>query len=217
MSDISQLPSWRFYEQHFASARMSHYLAEFSGDEVSAIALYNWNVQVSSAIWELLSYVEIALRNTIDSRMRAIDDRDDSHWLFVLPSTPNNSYLNKEIRQASERVLKNGKTLEPAQLISELPFGFWVSLISKRHRNIWPDLASGFTGMNSRDPGDLQTLLVGVRDLRNRIGHHHRVWSLDLVARHSELIQLATFISPEFGRWLFSLSRVPKFLNQRPC
>jgi hypothetical protein len=79
---------------------MSHYLTEFSGDEVRAIALYNWNVEVSSAIWELLSYVEIALSNTI--------------------------------------------------------------------------------------------------------------------ANHSDLMQLANFISPEFGRWLFSLSRVPKILDRRP-
>jgi Abi-like protein len=216
MSDISQLASWHFYEQHFASARMSHYLTEFSGDEVRAIALYNWNVEVSSAIWELLSYVEIALRNTIDNRMRTLANQDDPHWLFEISSTPNNSYVNKEISQASERVLKNGKMLSPAQLISELPFGFWVSLISRRHRNIWPNLASGFSGMKSRNPSELQAVLRRVRDLRNRIGHHHRVWSLDLVANHSDLMQLANFISPEFGRWLFSLSRVPKILDRRP-
>jgi hypothetical protein len=112
MPDIRQSPEWEFYERHFATSRMQPYLVEHRGDKCLAIDLYAWNMDVSAAFWELLGYLEIALRN--------------------------------------------------------------------------------------------------------RIGHHHRIWTLELREKHDELLSIAGYIDAEFGEWLTSTSRIPGLLRTRP-
>ena len=38
---------WAFYERHFATARLQHYLTWTNGDQVRAMLLYRWNVGTS--------------------------------------------------------------------------------------------------------------------------------------------------------------------------
>jgi hypothetical protein len=218
MPDIRQSPEWEFYERHFATSRMQPYLVEHRGDKRLAIDLYAWNMDVSAAFWELLGYLEIALRNRIDERMTASTGSEKSHWIFHFEdqSLRRNQMMTKELGKARERILRNSKTPTSQRMISELPFGFWVTLLSKRYRNLWPNLAAGFPGMPSRNPNDLFCKAASMRDLRNRIGHHHRIWTLELREKHDELLSIAGYIDAEFGEWLTSTSRVPGLLRTRP-
>jgi hypothetical protein len=66
---------WSFYERHFSAARLQHYLAERGDDQGAAMRLYDWNAAMSAALWESLSFLEVALRNAIDRQMTLIHAR----------------------------------------------------------------------------------------------------------------------------------------------
>jgi hypothetical protein len=49
--------------------RLSTYVARCDGRFDDAIALYRWNARASSAFWEPLGHLEVALRNTLSWRL----------------------------------------------------------------------------------------------------------------------------------------------------
>lgn len=220
VTDTSQSPEWEFYERHFAAARMAHYLREFAGDQVRARALYGWNNEISAGFWEVLAYLEVALRNTIDRQMTAhrLSAGEEEHWL--MNPDPEllalNSQLRKELDQAKYRVEKNRKELTGEQMLSELSFNFWTLMVAKKTKRFWPDLAGGFAGLPTRSSEELSVLLNEVRNFRNRIGHHHRIWRIDLVSMNRKIERIAEFIDPAFANWLHEKSRVDDLLKRRP-
>ena len=220
VTDTSQSPEWEFYERHFAAARMSHYVREFDGDQVRARALYDWNNEISAGFWQVLAYLEVALRNTIDRQMTVhrLSAGEEKHWL--MNPDPKllalNSQLRKELEQAKYRVEKNRKELTGEQMLSELSFNFWTLMVTKKTKHIWPDLAGGFAGLPTRSSEELSVLLNEVRKFRNRIGHHHRIWNFDLESINQKILRIAKFIDPEFEVWLNEKSRVEQLLKLRP-
>jgi hypothetical protein len=120
------------------------------------------------------------------------------------------------IKQAQVRVANNKKEISLDQIVSELPLGFWATLLGRRYRNLWPELAGGFLGLASRDSMELAKLVQQARWLRNRIGHHHRIWNLDLENHHLGILRISSMVDPEFERWLSSVSPVPELLIHRP-
>ena len=220
LTDTRQSPEWLFYERHFAPTRMAHYLKEFDGDAVRARALYGWNNEISAGFWEVLAYLEVALRNTIDCQMKArrLAAGDQRHWL--MSENPNliqlNSRLGKDLEEAKRRVLQNGKELTGEQMLSELSFNFWTLMIANKTKRYWPDLAGGFLCMPNRSSKELSELLNEVRNFRDRIGHHHRIWNFDLASMNQKILRIAEFIDPEFQAWLNAKSRVERLLKLRP-
>jgi abortive infection bacteriophage resistance protein len=215
MTRKSQSPEINLYKTLFSDSRIGSYLNHTSGNPLLATMLYDWNTQVSSALWELISYLEVALRNAIDFQLK---DLSEQHWLLRLEtSTEQRTKQSRvEILQAKKRLQQSSKRATPEQIISELPFGFWASLISQRYRDLWPDLAGGFKGMPTRNPEKLQELLKSTRELRNRIGHHHRIWALDLNHRLNDLYLLGSYLDPELEALLKTKSRVERILDERP-
>jgi hypothetical protein len=175
---------------------------------------------MSALFWELICHVEVAVRNSISSRLSDAQPEvaSNPHWLldFALPFYRANPKLVRHAKEAIRRVRVNRKEVTGEQVISELSFGFWCHLISKQNRAVWPSLAGSFKGLPSRNQAQVSKLMFEVRDLRNRIGHHHRIYHLDLKQKHENLMLLAHYVDPEFGMWLRSKSRVDELLLLRP-
>ncbi len=108
------------------------------------------------------------------------------------------------------------KALDPGQVISELPFGFWHQLVSRRQMFLWPDLAGAFPHMPGRRQSTVSDRIGRLRSLRNRIGHHHRIWALDLAALYGDLLEVAGFIDPELSDWIDAHCDVRSLLARRP-
>lgn len=218
--------SWAFHDRHFSSARLQHYLAAAGGDEAEAVALYRWNLEIAGAFWESLGHFEVALRNTIDTRLSERHARlgrpghwifDDAHELGKDKKGPgSHAYPYVDIKTAINRVRTNRKPVHPGQVISEVPFGFWHQMISKSQTALWPDLASGFPHAPRRAQGLIHDPVKRLRELRNRIGHHHRIWSIDLASRYSDLCEVAGYIDPHLRVWIDTESRVTSLLSARP-
>jgi hypothetical protein len=217
---------WALYERNFSAERLAHYLTASQGDRGQAMALYRWNAEISAAFLVPLGYLEVAFRNALDRQMTARQQRlgGHRHWVFVDahqlgrdangPGRHTQPYA--DIAAAIRHVQANRKPVDAEQVISELPFGFWHQLVSRRHTFLWPDLARGFPHAPSRSPLPIRDRFSRLRTLRNRIGHHHRVWAVNLTARYIDILELAACIDPGLAAWIDSNSAVSEVLAERP-
>jgi hypothetical protein len=217
--------TWDSVEHHIGRERLQHYLAAASGDTSVARALYDWNVEASAAFWGSLGHLEVALRNTVDARMTARHERlgREGHWIFddqyefgrrEPPAAHQYPYV--DVVRAKRRVMKNGKPVTPGQLISEVSFGFWHQMVSRAQMRFWPDVATGFPGAPDRAQTTVRAPVSRLRDLRNRIGHHHRIWNQDLRGRYDDVLLVTGYIDPVLSAWVDARSAVPAVLRRRP-
>ena len=217
---LSQLGNWEFIAQTFSESRLALYLKGCHGDQEKAQALYLWNSEISSAFWELLWHIEVALRNKISGQLQNLEFQqgETSHWLLRKETSVLSFAISveAEIAAAKNRVRLARKEQTGEQILSELSFGFWHQMISKGNQRYWPDLAGGFAGLTTRNRTEVSNRLRVLRDFRNRIGHHHRIWNLDLVQKHEEILVFAHLLDPEFSIWLESQSRVIVLLAVKP-
>ncbi len=220
------MDDWDLLVQHCSWPRLQHYLATCDGDRRRAAELYEWNVAVSAACWESLSYLEVALRNTLDDRMQMRHSRlgRSGHWVFddarelgrdgQAAGRHRQPYV--DIDGAKRRVRNNHKPLDPGQVISELSFGFWHQLVSRKQTFLWPDLAGGFPHAPDRAQATVSDPVRRLRAFRNRIGHHHRIWSGDIQGHYTDVLTIAGYIDPDLQAFISRGSRVPALLRQRP-
>lgn len=222
---MTSTSNWAFYERHFAPARLQHYLAHTQGDHVAAMELYRWNAAISGAFWQSLAYFEVAFRNAIDARMaeRHLALDRSGHWIFDdvrelvrdANGVDRHRQPYKDIAESIGRVRRNGKPLNAGQIISELPFGFWHQMVSRRQMFLWPDIAGAFPRAPDRGQSSVQNPVKRLREFRNRIGHHHRVWSEDVEARYDDLLRVAGHIDPALAQFIDERSQVPGLLRRQ--
>jgi hypothetical protein len=224
--DKHNIYPFEIVEEKISAPRLRPYLQACEGDSKKAILLYEWNNSLSAALWELIAILEVGIRNTIDTKMseRHLRLGREGHWIFdvshELGSSPNKGLDSKkpfeEVEQAIARVRRNKKPLVPSQIISETSFGFWNQLVSKKQGFLWPDLASGFPYAPSRDQRYISILFTDIRDLRNRISHHHRLQNPAIERGELIILEMAKALHPEYCDWLMSVSRVSQIQSQRP-
>jgi len=217
---------WLLYERYFSPERLAPYLAESNNDNDLAMALYRWDADARAAFLPPFGHLEVAVRNTLDQQMTARQHRlgqhrhwvfDDAHQLGRDGGGPGRNvppYV--EIAAAMRHVLGNQKPLDAAQVISELPFGFWHQLVSKRQNFLWPDLVGGFPFAPNRSALSVRDIFARLRLLRNRIGHHHRVGGGNLAGRYDDILTLAGYIDPDLRDWIDSHSSVTSVISIRP-
>lgn len=219
--------TWDFFQSHFGQARLRHYLNACDGNTHQAMKLYDWNAELSAAFWEPLGHLEVALRNTIDRQMCARHESMDrtGHWIFDDAKELGRDHGQKnykhaypyvDINTAISRVKKNEKPLSPGQVISEITFGFWHQMVSKSQMFLWPDIASGFPHMKGRSQLPVNGIVSSLREFRNRIGHHHRIWALDVSQKYDQILTLSGYIDPDLATWIDQQSRVREVIERRP-
>lgn len=138
--------------------RFRTYLEAADGKSDRAIALYQWNIEAAAAVLSTLGIVEIALRETIDRKLRAwnICNSGTEAWIVhprgllahIVRQTPPSSWTKQrrnrrhdlypkwwEARAKSSMKDKFGQPLkhEPTHddLVASLTFGIWRSLLPK--------------------------------------------------------------------------------------
>jgi hypothetical protein len=121
--------------------------------------------------------------------------------------------------EAADRVRAGGRTLKPGEVVYEMTFGFWVSLLSRGNdyeNRLWrPHLRHAFPeyrGNRERLRQDLDYL----RTLRNQIMHHRPIGSRHLAADCASIYRVIGYVSPDLTKWLPAMDRVPMLLAARP-
>lgn len=177
----------------------------------AAIELYEWNLQVSSAFFELLGIIEVCLRNAVVSELKLLELAGDADWTDIIQAR-----LSARGLETFQRILD--RTTTPAQLVTELPFEFWTFLFSRRYdMALWrPALRRVFRKSPSLTRGDVYLALTSLKDLRNRIAHHEPIYRMDLGHRLNDVYLVLGAINPLALRWSQRLSRVESLLEEKP-
>lgn len=140
----------------------------------------------------------------------------------------------REAKRRASRGLAVGAPPTPGKVVSEMSFGVWVALLDRgghstvagkvRYREtLWlPALRDAFPfgpGHQKKTNRGLRT----VQSLRNRIGHHEKIFSepfkdtdLTLDALHQHCLDVAGWISVDIANWVTITSRVQNILATRP-
>lgn len=191
--------------------RLTTYTAACDGDIKAAIALYQWNLEVSSALFTAIHYFEVALRNTVDLRL-AKDFGGTQPWFDAAPLSDGGK---GKIRQAERRVAEAGHEVTTGRVIAELTLGFWWTLFAENYnRSLWqPSLRHAFPrSRRDRLHGEVDR----IRLLRNRIGHHEPLIAHDLRAEYARILQTAEQIDLRLAWWIDATSGVGVVLDRRP-
>ena len=205
--------------ERLSHTRLRSYLIAVDGDLSYALLLYLWNGQVSAAFLEVLSYVEIVVRNSWHRHLQnASKEKTGSSIWHEGFRVQLNDYSQRDLKQARERLKARGKEGNSDQVVAELNFGFWRFLVAKQYRTtLWP-LAGKYAFPNI-DPSQIQqlsTVMGRLHDLRNRIAHHEPIHMRNLERDLADCLWVIGGVCLTTRQWVESNSRVVGVLQERP-
>lgn len=208
--------------QTLPEERMAPYLDKCMGDAEKALSLYVWNTAASGAVYECLSYFEIALRNALDTALsdrhafmeRKGDWLDNKHNEFAPTAT--DVLVNAHISATRP----GGKKPRRGSVIAELSFGFWRRLLDERYERHWgAAVMRNFPSLKRNrvnDMKNLRDLVDPIYSLRNRVAHHEPVWQINLSNREADMQRIVQLINEPTSKWVAEQSRLPSVLSHRP-
>jgi hypothetical protein len=216
--------------------RLAPYLRASDGNVRAALTLYQWNVEMSSAVYKMLHLVEVFLRNAIDAELRVwnttqIDPRSGrphgADWLLdpsrLIERIVRREEIDKAARRAKLAVKDSNGSTRPVthdDVLAQLMFGTWRFLLPGRdsgRQRLWQDAVSkAFPGLQ-RPVRDLVRDVDRLHRLRNRVAHLEPLLVVGVV-----LLQLKAArrvlreIEPAAEMWLVSHQQVSSVAAQRP-
>jgi hypothetical protein len=203
-----------------SAPRMAAYLAASpDGTTRSALELYRWNLRASAAFYESIHYLEVALRNVCDNAIAAwhrANHRDAAPW-YRCARMPLKPEARSKVNQAIAFATMRGTRPElPGRVVTELPFGFWRSLVSEAYnRSLWqPILRPAFPTVRR---GRLHGALGEFVTIRNRTSHGEPIHHRDLAADYQLLLRTAGCIHPALAAWVANTTAVPAVLAGSPA
>ncbi|GGC92377.1 hypothetical protein GCM10011512_19300 [Tersicoccus solisilvae] len=194
-------------------SRLEPYRQACSGDVKAALALYRWNLELSSALFGSIHYFEVALRNTIDAQLTK-DYGQATAWFDRTPALLN-SGGQKKVREAKNRISRAGHLVTAGRVVAELELGFWWTVLSSDYnRSLWaPSLKFAF--VNARRER-LHSEIDEIRKVRNRIAHHEPLFTRSIEADYERLLATAERIDTRLAWWIDATSDVSNVLLRRP-
>ncbi|AYV32338.1 Abi-like protein (plasmid) [Streptomyces sp. ADI95-16] len=198
--------------------RLNPYLGVCGGDDGAALALYRWNSDLAAAFFEPLGHLEIMLRNAVDARLVARQQRRgrSMEW-YDDTALPLSGKARTDIVQAQQRAGRGGTITPRGKIIAELSFGFWRFLLARQYKtSLWPDLAGAFSHAPNRALTTVEDPVKRLHKFRNRIAHHEGIWHLPLEARRDDIQTVLGFIAPAAAVWVAEASRIDDVLARRP-
>lgn len=150
-------------EPHLAQARLAPYLAATDGNRRRAVQLYQWNIELSGAVYEAMHVVEVVLRNAIDAQLcrwnatqiNASTGNPRTHdWLLdpapLLKRLVREHELTKARQRAEQAIRRHRRPVAHADLLAQLSFGTWRFLLPDSdpgRQRLWTDaLHAAFPG-----------------------------------------------------------------------
>jgi hypothetical protein len=197
------------YDKNFNLSRCisTKRFGSYIKDGFTVFEVYDWNIELSEALYPLLHVIEIGLRNRLHDEISVI--LGDEEWLL----NRNRILLERLDIQWLEKIdhtiifLRKQNKLDEGNLLSEVSFSFWTTLLSgpfERNGLLWPNLknkvfptAKGITISNIRQRFDQ------IRKFRNRVFHYEPIWNKkDLAIFHDLIVEAIKWIEPELLRFV---------------
>lgn len=230
MTPALQLPQGTEKRAYVSSSRFAPFLRATNGDAAAAWALYDWNVEASSAVYEVLHRVEVVLRNAIDLQLRywnrAQDAGDNSRrctddWIED-PCPLLYRLAAKEIDGAcdwSDARRARDKPVTHDDLVARLTFGAWRYLLwgnDPGRQRLWNEaLVHAFPNYAFK-PADFERDVEDLYALRNRIAHLEPIFTVRLDMRLDAAKRVLGSVHSALESWCDETERVSKVLHARP-
>lgn len=212
-------------------SRFQPYLDESKKDKALACDLYMWATQLAGAFHSQLSFVEIALRNSLDSCIKVWNRKQGypEDWTGEKDlAEPLYSLIGKEIREARKRFsssIKKGTPPTHDDVIAQLMFGTWVKIIyfkgskdNAKQERLWREgLHEAFQlGNNDSEREKIGKTLNDLRRLRNRVAHHENLLQVNIQSKINQIYSVLTAIDPDYQKLVHSRSTLRELKNKDP-
>lgn len=208
-----------------SSERMATYevaagTAQGDAEDLSALVLYAWNANISSALLAPLHICEVVIRNAVADALEAVYG---PLWPWSqgfersLPDSPQGYSSRKEIQSVRRSAETTGS------LIPELKFVFWQKMFTGRFDDrIWnnhllcvfPNLDKTLSIATLRQ--NIYNDLEQLRKLRNRIAHHEPIFTRSLDSDYHKVIHLIQCRCIITADWMCENQNVTEVLAVKP-
>lgn len=167
----------------------SYFLFASPKDKQGLILSYDCMQLLSSYLFVPLEYLEVTLRNRMYRELvRHYHWRGKKYkelgaaadWLDWMPTAP---ITKKQVLRAKSELKQRGLGNKPEEIISELSFGVWVSILKEHpsqnsHYHFWLYTQNRlFPNANGESQMRVYGELKEIRDIRNRLFHYEPIWS----------------------------------------
>lgn len=185
--------------QAISSPRLERYRKD--GTDLDMLTNYFWNMALADALLSPLGTVEIMLRNTIHNTLSIYFGRAD--WYDGRGILEEKQ--EAQVAEAKGHIASRKKPVTPERIVSNLTFGFWVTLLSGNYNDrFWrpnksANLRTAFphTPKNTRQRSDIQATYYRVLSLRNLAFHHEPILDLQsLLDDHRRAYEGIAWIEP---------------------
>lgn len=199
-------------------ARFRVYLQQRNHDIHDAYQLYLTNIELSEALYPVLSVLEISLRNAIHQKLST--HFNDTYW-FKNKLPPE---FQVAIKRAEQKIRLQQKQITPDRVIAELSFGFWNRLFNRHYaRQLWKPLRTIFPHLpkQQRRRDTIDDALFRIRTLRNRIYHYapifHNLHYLETV--YKEIYEFLSWLHHNLPAVLYKTDRFQQvvFYAKQQC
>jgi hypothetical protein len=172
------------FEGIVSHERLQRYLIACNGNKQKALTLYRYNLQLSEALYSVVSCFEIALRNAIDKKL---NEQLGSDWLR--DSVLNDGVFTIPILEKTRSIIRTAyynlvhkSDYSHSKLLAEMEFGIWKYMYSPIQYmqtgqvllHIFPNKPRSSRTMQYNHSYIFKEL-DKVNSLRNRIAHHEPV------------------------------------------
>ncbi|MCC4243931.1 hypothetical protein [Stappia indica] len=214
--EIRQLPDV------ISAPRFATYLRVCDDNPASALALYQWNLEISAAFIVPIQICEVAVRNGVVYAIEAVHGADwpwSNGFIRSLPRPKASWHYDPQddLRKVASRAASPGK------VVAELKFAFWEKLFTRgQDIRLWEHhFRDAFPGAPQTLPveftrGRAFANLQAIRRFRNRIAHHEPIFARDLVVDHQRLREMIEWRNPAAALWLDRMEKVSALLACKP-
>lgn len=198
--------------------RIERFLPAAKGGREDAFKLYLWNCRLCEAFYVPLHFAEIAVRNAINNRLI---QRVGAEWFenVLIQNTMGARQSADLLELLDKERAKHRDKLTAHHLVSELSFGFWQHMLTKRYQRIlWPrGMQDAFPNLpQSMGRQEVHDRVELIRKWRNRIAHHKPVFDQGPMRKHQEALQLIFWVCSDVADWVTSTSQVTAAIDLRP-
>jgi len=195
----------QYFEKVFSNRRMQRFFDRYPGNEPKAAVHYQANIQLSEALYPVLSVFEVALRNSLNRELTTMFGTAD--WYLHLSATAGLKDLNREITLAQKHITKRGEQISADKIVAELTLGFWTRLLNAEYEKIlWKDLRRAFPFIAKKDKTrhNVSSPINQIRNLRNRIFHHEPIaWNLTkLDSLHKDTLKVCGWLNKDLPAFI---------------
>jgi hypothetical protein len=183
---------------------MEPYKVHANGDLEIAFELFEWNTEISLQIWEIVYFLEVALKNTLDKQLTryAVRESYKLSWIHdekdVLKSGQGDKGVYGSLKKTLDRLKSKNIPITQDSVVAGLGLEFSVNLVSKRYLVLWPTLLLGFPNLPQRSQVNVHEPLQDLLNIRNRIAHHDKLWRLNIEYFLESFCNIAAYMDWEF-------------------